>query len=196
MDLGETAHKQTFYDRFYQMVCTALKLGYIDEADIQEDKKDSKDFTTVEKYYGTNFLKNYRENKIHNAVIVTKAHSFRKLLQRRDFIFLGESQSWGRVFETEEQARRELKILLGLDQSMCAALVPPTHLMFIQSYYIAVPGAYDYKDNLRANQFIWEGYGLKKCWVKKVPSSDYQATMDFLKSLRLIGKKVIPKSTK
>lgn len=196
MDLGETVHKKSFYDRFYQLVCTALKLGYIDEADIREDQKDCKDFANVEKYYGTQFLENYRENKIHNAVIVKNAHSFRKLLQRRDFSFLGESQSWGRVFETEDQATREREILLSLDQSMCAELVPPTHLMFNQSYYIAVPGAYDYKEKLRANQFIWEGYGIKKCWVKKVPSSEYQETVNYLKSLRLIGKKVVPKSTR
>lgn len=196
MDIGETAHKQTFYDRFYQMICTALKLGYIDEEDIQEDRKDSKDFENVEKFFGLQFLKDYKDDKICNAVIVKKAYAFRKLLHRRDFSFLGESQSWGRIFETEEQAKNEMNILLSLDQSMEIELVPPTHLMFNQNYYISVEGAYEFKDKLRKSNFIWEGYGFKKRWVKKVPSSEYKETMDYLKTLRLVGKKVVPISTK
>ncbi|WP_137665485.1 hypothetical protein [Enterococcus hulanensis] len=196
MDIGETAHKKTFYDRYYQLLCTALKLGYIDEQDIQDDSKDSKDLMNIEKYFGLSFLNNYREEKIRNAVLVKNAYKFRKLLSRRDFTFLGGSQNWGRVFETEDQANKEIAILNSFEQSINTELVTPSHMFFNQNYYVAVDGAYDFRETLKNNGFIWGGYGFKKCWVKKVPSTEYRETMDFLKDLRLVGKKVVPSGLK
>ncbi|WP_242328218.1 hypothetical protein [Enterococcus avium] len=192
MDLGEIAHKETFYERYYQLICTALKLGYIDENDLKEDQKDSKDLANVEKYYGLDFLKNYQDEKICNAVLVTKAYEFRQLLQRRDFSFLGGSQDWGRVFETEEQAKKEMAILHSFNRGMNVKVVPPATMVFNQNYYVAVSGAYDFRQILGKNGFIWEGFGVKKCWVKKVPSTEYKKTMEFLKELKLVGKKVAP----
>lgn len=72
-------------------------------------------------------------------------------------------------------------------------VVPVLDPIFIQTYYVAVPGAYQYREVLRKEGFIWNGYGFKSAWVKKLPSTDYLKVCSFLKEHRLTGKKVIPK---
>lgn len=194
IDIGDTGHKKSFYERMYLLVCSAIKLGYLDERDLISDSKDSNDYSKLQKYFGSHLFEKYEKSKILNAVRVENGYDSRKLLHRRQFSFLDDSKSWGRIFETEAQAKKEKDILESFDNDLSISLVSPSELVFLQNYYIAVPGAYDCKDELYNNGFIWNGYGHNKCWVKRISSKQYSETMEFLKELRLKGKKVDPKN--
>ncbi|ROX80054.1 hypothetical protein EGW35_13205 [Enterococcus durans] len=193
MDFGETAHKETFYVRFYPLVCTALNKGYINQEDLLLDSQDSSDYKKLCHYYGSSFAQDYTEAKQRNTVVVSNAYNASVLLKRRDFSYLSGQYIWLRKFENEEQAIKEQKILESFNQNLDVRVVPVLDPIFIQTYYVAVPGAYQYREVLRKEGFIWNGYGFKSAWVKKLPSTDYLKVCSFLKEHRLTGKKVIPK---
>ena len=60
----------------------------------------------------------------------------------------------------------------------------------VEDHYIAVPGAYQYREILRKEGFIWNGYGYKNAWIKKILSTEYHKVLDFLREQRLAGKRV------
>ncbi|EMF0114773.1 hypothetical protein OUS11_001325 [Enterococcus hirae] len=190
MDLGDTAHKDTFYSRFYPLVCTALRMGYINQDDLLLDSKDSADYDKLCKYYGTSFANEYTKSKCKNVVQVRQAYDSRKLLKRRDFSYYSKKQLWIRKFETEEQAVNEFQILESLEQGLEIQIVNILDLIFVETYYIAVPGAYQYREVLKEKGFIWNGYGHKNVWIKRIASQEYPEICQFLKANRLIGKKV------
>jgi len=190
MDLGETAHKETFYARFYPLVCTALNKGYINQEDLLMDSQDSSDYKKLCQYYGNSFAKEFTESKEKDTVVVLGAYHARALLKRRDFSYLSSQHMWVRKFENEAQAMRERQILESFHQDFELKVVSFLEPIFIQTYYIAVPGAYQYREILRKEGFIWNGYGYKNAWIKKIPSTEYHKVRDFLKEQRLSGKRV------
>ncbi|EOW1885739.1 hypothetical protein ACNZ61_002944 [Enterococcus hirae] len=190
MDLGETAHKETFYARFYSLVCIALKRGYLNQGDFLTDSKDSSDYKKLCHYYGSSFAKDFTQPKERDTVVVLGAYQARVLLKRRDFSYLPSQQVWVRKFETEAQAMRERQILESFHQDFKLKVVSFLEPIFIQTYYVAVSGAYPYREILRKEGFVWNGYGYKNAWIKKFPSTEYQKVCAFLKEQRLAGKRV------
>lgn len=97
MDLGETAHKETFYARFYPLVCTALNKGYLNQEDLLMDSQDSSDYKKLCQYYGNSFAKEFTESKEKDTVVVLGAYHARALLKRRDFSYLSSQHMWSQL---------------------------------------------------------------------------------------------------
>ncbi|RAS85571.1 hypothetical protein A4U60_09280 [Priestia endophytica] len=41
-------------------------------------------------------------------------------------------------------------------------------------YYLCVSNCYGHRDYLKENSFRWNGYGMKKSWMKKIPTQFLQ----------------------
>lgn len=69
--------------------------------------------------------------------------------------------------------------------------------MRIESYYyLCVSNCYDHRDYLKENGFSWNGYGVKKAWVKKIPMQSLQKEEAMLLHLANVKVKVQPKNNK
>jgi hypothetical protein len=60
-------------------------------------------------------------------------------------------------------------------------------------YYLCVSNCYDHKAYLKENGFMWNGYGMKKAWVKKIPSQSLKTEEAKLLMLPNIKLKVAAK---
>lgn len=190
MDLGDTGHKETFYARLYLLVCTALEKGYLNQEDLLTSSHDCADYRKLCHYYGNSFMKEYTRPREKDTVVVYNAYDSREILKRRDFSYLSNQSLWIRKFETESQAIKERNILKSFQRDLKIKVISFLEVVFVQPYYVAVSGAYQYRDVLRKEGFVWNGYGYENVWIKKFPSTEYANVCTFLKEHRLAGKQV------
>lgn len=195
MDLGESGHKQTFYERFHPLILTSLSLGFIDTEDIVAVDKDTKDLENLEKYCGSMRYWKYevQETALVRTLHVTNSYSCKNLLNRRNYKWFPQLKAWEKDYSNEEQAKNEQALLLSLYPELKIEIMRPIDALLSFHYYLAVTGGFDQKEAMRDAGYIWNGYGVKKAWVKKVPVTEYLNELDFLKGIRVVGKKVTPR---
>lgn len=194
MDLGETGHKKTFYNRFYKLLLTALSFGLVTKDDLENDSKDSRDYKKLIDYHG---IFEYWEYELTEEakicyVLIENAYNQREILKQRGYKFYQKSQSWGKEFPNKLYANRESKLLKDAYSSLELDVVGKPTILFSLNYYVAVHGAYDQRVILKKNGYVWESYGIKGAWVKKVPTRKFYQEELFLKEARLVYKKVTP----
>lgn len=197
MDLGETAHKRSFYDRFHPLLLTALSMGIITQEDLAEDSKDSNDLFKLEDYFRPMKYWEYEltEEARKRYVLVANGFEQKELLKKRGYRYSSKSQTWGKEFPNELYAFRESKLLVETIEGIKAHVVRQATILFSLNYYVAINGAFDQRKLLKENGYRWNAYGIKGHWVKKVPTSLFYAEEAFLKEVRLVFKKVTPKSS-
>lgn len=196
MDLGTSAHKKSFYDRFHALLLTALSLGLITPEDIIKDGQDSNDLKKLIEYYRPIDYWDYEltEQAKKRHVLVTNGYASKDLLKQRGYRYSSKSQAWGKEFPNELYAYREQTLLKESIVDIEAYVVRHSTVLFSLNYYVAIPGAFEFRKILKENGYRWNAYGIKSHWVKKVPTNLFYSEEAFLKDIRLLFKKVTPKS--
>ncbi|MGC3704991.1 hypothetical protein ACPTJ7_14750, partial [Enterococcus faecalis] len=97
---------------------------------------------------------------------------------------------------TQTLAEQEVQVLLrygSKDNFLIRPVISPT---FLSYYYIGIENGYEFRYGLRELGYLWEGYGVKKMWVKKVDAQSYYVELEKLTPFAGIEyKKVTPNIT-
>lgn len=196
-DLDDSNHGATFYERFHQLYMTAVGLKLLEITDIA-DENDAGDYSGMLTYCGD--LSKWKIPDIPDMkkrmVIVKDGRSIRNILKGRGYYWFTVSQTWQREMSTLEEAEREVEFLLKYSNQENLLIRPVISPTFLSYYYIAIENGYEYRYGLKELGYFWEGYGVKKMWVKKVDAQSYYAELEKLTQFADIEyKKVTPNQT-
>ncbi|MFD1902851.1 hypothetical protein GQR36_27200 [Enterococcus termitis] len=169
MDLGESGHKKSFYERLHPLLLTALSLGLIDKRDIWASGDDSADLKNLEKYFGSLDYWKYevQESALVRTLHVTNSYECRNLLNRRGYEWFPQAKAWEKEYPNESEAVNEKEVLQSLYPELEIKIMRPVDALFSFHYYLAVTGAFHVKEQLSQAGYMWNGFGFKKAWVKK-----------------------------
>lgn len=196
-DLGESDHAEPFYQRLYELYLTAVGLNLLELLDVTEET-DARDYSELRTCFGD--VLNWEVPTIKDMekrmVIVKDGRSFRNILKNRSYHWFIVSQTWQKELNTLEEAEREVQFFLAyssLDNLLIRPVISPT---FLSYYYIGIENGYEYRYGLKELGYFWEGYGVKKMWVKKVDAQSYYTELEKLTQFAGIEfKKVTPNQT-
>lgn len=163
MDTGATAHRQPFYERFYQLVREAYRIGLITLEDLYADAQDSKDYEKLEEYFGptSHWDLSLSEQAEKKYVLIANAYEQKEALKERNYRFLQNCHSWGKEFPNELYALRETEVLTSIYPDLSINIVRTPALLFSWNYYLAIAGAYEKRDVLKQHGYRWNAYGVK-----------------------------------
>ncbi|OJG77536.1 hypothetical protein RV10_GL002370 [Enterococcus pallens] len=196
-DLGESDHGKPFFQRLYKLYLTAVGLNLLDLLDVTEET-DAIDYPGLVRHFGE--VSNWEVPSIPDMkkrmVIVKDGRSFRNILKNRGFYWFTMSQTWQKETNTLEEAEREVQFFLDYSSPENLLIRPVISPTFLSYYYIGIENGYEYRYGLKELGYFWEGYGVKKMWVKKVDAQSYYTELEKLTQFAGIEyKKVTPKQT-
>lgn len=193
-DLGESNHGQPFYERLRALYVTAVGLKLLQLTDVLEEV-DAADAQGLQHFCGSinDWDVPLFEDIQKRMVIVKNGRSFKEVLKAHDFKWFSVSHTWQKEIATQALAEKEVQFLLryaSKENFLIRPLITPT---FLSYYYIGIENGYEYRYGLRELGYQWEGYGVKKMWVKKVDSQAYYEELKKLTPFAGIEyKKVMP----
>lgn len=195
--LGDSDHGEPFYQRLYDLYVTAVGLNLLKLLDVTEES-DAGDYQGLLFYFGE--VSNWEIPKIADMekrmVIIKDGRSFRNILKNRKYQWFTVSQTWQKEMNSLEEAEREVQFFLDYstpDNLLIRPVISPT---FLSYYYIGIENGYEYRYGLKKLGYFWEGYGVKKMWVKKVDAQSYYVELEKLTQFAGIEfKKVTPNQT-
>lgn len=198
-DRGDSNHKKPFYDIFYKLIIAALELKIISKRDIITET-DSKDRDTLQKYYGS--IKNWeietRDEYKKDIKIIKVINSFaiKDYLKIRGYKYSKLEQAWIKELKID-RVIDELNKLRRITDEENIKIYDRSDLKIEAIYYIVVLNSFNHKDILKANGYIYNGYGInKKSWNKKINAQDLKAEEEELNELEGIKVKIIKKKAK
>lgn len=196
-DLGTSDHEAPFYERFKQLYVTAVGLKLLKQEDLLEEE-DALDAKHVSRYFGDILSWEIPEIPEINKrmVIVTDGRDFKQVLRVQKFQWFTLSHTWQKEFATLAEAEEAVQFLLRWGKKENFLIRPVFSPTFLAYYYIGVENGYDYRYGLKELGYLWEGYGVKKKWVKKVDAQCYYEELIKLTAFPGIEyKKVTPQLT-
>ncbi|OUZ16399.1 hypothetical protein A5868_001320 [Enterococcus sp. 12F9_DIV0723] len=196
-DLGESDHAEPFYRRLYELYLTAVALNLLELLDVTEET-DAGDYSGLRTYFGnvTNWDVPTIPDMEKRMVIVKDGRSFRNILKNRGYHWFTVSQTWQKEMNTLDDAEREVQFFFDYSEHENLLIRPVISPTFLSYYYIGIENGYEYRYGLRELGYFWEGYGVKKMWVKKVDAQSYYTELEKLTQFAGIEyKKVTPKQT-
>lgn len=197
-DLGESEHTSSFYERYFALLIVAIGLGYLERSDIKEEH-DSGDYGQLVAYYGE--VETWEipvfPHLEKRMVVVKNSYEIRGILKKRNFKFFTMSQTWQKEFPDLETAEIEKKELLKVGKVEDIYIQYVNQVNFLIYYYIGVLNGYEYRYGLKELGYVWEGYGLRDVWVKKVDATAfYEETHKLTQFAGIEFKKMTPNLTK
>jgi len=196
-DTGTSDHGNSFYCRFQKLYVTAVALNLLALRDVL-DEGDAADATGLTYYCGevTSWTIPVIEDIQKRMVIVKDGRAFKNQLKERGFYWFTVSHTWQKEVDTQLLAEREVQLLLPYASKENFLIRPILSPTFLSYYYIGIENGYEYRYGLKTLGYLWEGYGVKKMWVKKVDAQSYYAELEKLTSFPGIEyKKVTPTLT-
>ncbi|AVD54537.1 hypothetical protein BEH_24550 (plasmid) [Priestia filamentosa] len=187
-------HTKAFYDVFYQLLVTAMGMGLVTKEDILTED-DSADKDRLEKHFGPIeewdiSIQDYKKNR--HVVKVYQSFSIKDKLKNQGYKYSSLEQAWTREINEDEVEEEKNTVAQWIDEK--CIVVEQANTMKIESYYyLCVSNCYDHRDYLRENGFRWNGYGVKKAWVKKIPTQSLEKEEARLLHLTNIKVKVATK---
>lgn len=196
-DLGDSDHGEPFYQRLYELCVTAVGLNLLALLDVTEET-DASDYSGLRTYFGD--VSNWEVPTISDMekrmVIVKDGRSFRNILKNRKYQWFTVSQTWQKEMSRLEEAEREVQFLLEYSTPGNLLIRPVISPTFLSYYYIGIENGYEYRYDLKELGYFWEGYGVKKMWIKKVDAQSYYTELEKLTQFAGIEyKKVTPNQT-
>ncbi|EGO5066598.1 hypothetical protein H6228_002518 [Enterococcus faecalis] len=192
MDEGELKQKDAFYERFFLLVSTAMAMDLLTEDTllvyaVKEYDQLVERFGEVSSWELPN-----QTTKNGFTVHVTNSYEARMLLKNRSYRYFTLGKAWEKEFSTKQEAEQEAAFLKQQFPMIQISVLRPVEALLCMHYYIGVSGGFHCKQALYQAGYIWQGYGRKREWVKKVPVSQYNEELSFLHELRLIGQRFTP----
>jgi hypothetical protein len=187
-------HTKAFYEVFYQLLVTAMGMGLVTQEDILTED-DSADKGRLEKHFGPIeeweiSEQDYKKNQY--VIKVKQSFSIKDKLKNRGYKYSSLDQAWTKELNEEEVEEEKSTVAQWIDEK--CIVVEQANTMKIESYYyLCVSNCYDHRDYLKENGFRWNGYGVKKAWVKKIPTQSLQKEEAKLLHLANIKVKVAAK---
>ena len=196
-DLGDSDHAEPFYQRLHELYLTAVALRLLDLLDVTEET-DANDYKGLYRYFGepSNWEVPTIPDMEKRMVIIRNGRSFRNILKNRGFHWFTVSQTWQKEMNTLKEAEREVQFFLNYAEPENFFIRPVISPTFLSYYYIGIENGYEYRYGLKELGYFWEGYGVKKMWVKKVDAQSYYTELEKLTQFAGIEfKKVTPNQT-
>lgn len=188
-----TAHKRRFYEVFRALLITAIQMGYVTYETIRTQET-ANDIATLERYFGRINVK-YDESKDISKdkfiIKVINSYSIKSILQKRDYTYDGVEQSWITEIDGENNLEQEKEYLYSIIDKKNVKVHNAKEIKVEAIYYIVVGNCYDYKDILKNNGYIFNGYNYKNNqWVKKIKAADLNKEKLFLSRMKNIKVKI------
>lgn len=196
-DSGDSDHAEPFYQRLYDLYVIAVGLNLLELLDVTREI-DAGDYFGLRACFGD--ISNWKVPTIPDMekrmVIVKDGRSFRNILKNKGYHWFTVSQTWQKELNTLEEAEREVQFFLAYSASDNLLIRPIISPTFLSYYYIGIENGYEHRYGLKELGYFWEGYGVKKKWVKKVDAQSYYAELQKLTQFPGIEfKKVTPNQT-
>ncbi|WRU97844.1 hypothetical protein RYX51_22470 (plasmid) [Priestia filamentosa] len=188
-------HTKAFYEVFYQLLVTAMGMGLVTQEDILTED-DSADKGRLEKHFGPIeeweiSEQDYKKNQY--VIKVKQAFSIKDKLKNRGYKYSSLDQAWTKELNEEGVEEEKSTVAQWIDEK-CIVTEQANTIKIESYYYLCVSNCYDHRDYLKENGFRWNGYGMKKAWVKKIPTQSLQKEEAKLLHLANIKVKVTAKN--
>ncbi|MBG9813630.1 hypothetical protein ABD68_19230 [Bacillus endophyticus] len=171
----DSDHTKVFYDVFHQLLLTAMGMGLVTAEDILTED-DSADKKRLEKHFGPVEeweIPEQEYKKDRYVIRVYQSFSIKDKLKNRGYKYSSLEQAWTREINEDEVEEEKNTVAQWIDEK--CIVIEQANTMKIESYYyLCVSNCYDHRDYLKENGFRWNGYGVKKAWVKKIPTQSLQ----------------------
>ena len=163
-------HSKTFYEIFHPLLVTAIGMGIMSKQDILTER-DSTDKKWLEKYFGDIekwdiSTLDYKQDSCF--IKVYQSFAIKDKLKNRGYKYSSLEQAWMKEMSASEAEEEKLTVAQWIDEKNIQ--IEQANAIKIEAYYyLCVSNCYDHKAYLKENGFMWNGYGMKKAWVKKIP---------------------------
>lgn len=187
-------HRREFYEIMKKLLVTAISMNIISKNDVLSIV-DSMDKERLSRYFGDinswrvgqiDYKKNFFNVKIINS------YKIRDKLSERGYKYSPIDQSWGKYNLDEyhiENEKEYLKGIVGVDDVI---ITKSNEIIIDAIYYICVHNAYKYKNYLKENGYIFNGFNItKKTWNKKINAHDLDREKEMLKNFQDIKIEVV-----
>ncbi|MFP3844874.1 hypothetical protein [Priestia filamentosa] len=104
---------------------------------------------------------------------VYQSFSIRDKLKSRGYTYSSLEQAWTRKINEDEVEEEKSMVAQWIDEN-CIVMEQANTMKIESYYYLCVSNCYDHRDYLKENGFRWNGYGMKRAWVKKIPTQSLQ----------------------
>lgn len=191
-------HSKEFYEIMYKLLVAAIGMGIINK-DAISTEVDSKDKDRLVKYFGdidTWEIQNVKYKNDIKTFKVTNCFDIKDKLKARGYRYVATEQCWIKdiAIDCAEEEKSFLKSIIDMEN---VKIVSANEINIQVFYYICVLNSYEYKDYLKENGFIYNGFGIKKkSWNKKVLAHDAAVEVEKLNDLTNATIKVISKTQK
>lgn len=169
-------HSKPFYEIFHQLLVTAIGMGGISKQDILT-ARDNTDKKWLEKYFGDIeewdiSTLDYKQDSYF--IKVYQSFSIKDKLKNRGYKYSSLDQAWVKEMSVSE-AEEEKQVVSQWIEEKNIKIEQANTIKIESYYYLCVSNCYDHKAYLKENGFMWNGYGMKKAWVKKIPSQSLKS---------------------
>jgi len=187
-------HSKVFYEILKHLLITAIGMGVMEIEDILS-KNDSDDKKRLERHFGSIeewdiSVVDYKQDSY--LIKVYQSFSIKDKLKNRGYKYSSLEQAWLKEINAAEAEEEKEVVAQWIDEKNIQ--IGQANTIKIESYYyLCVSNCYDHKAYLKENGFMWNGYGMKKAWVKKIPSQSLKSEEAKLLKLPNIKLKVAAK---
>lgn len=187
-------HSKMFYEILKHLLITAIGMGVMSIEDILS-KDDSADKTRLERHFGSIeewdiSAVDYKQDSYF--IKVYQSFSIKEKLKNRGYKYSSLDQAWVKEMSVSE-AEEEKQVVTQWIEEKNIQIEQANTIKIESYYYLCVSNCYDHKAYLKENGFMWNGYGMKKAWVKKIPSQSLKSEEAKLLKLPNIKVKVAAK---
>lgn len=130
---------------------------------------------------------------IPQYVVVKNSYSIRGKLYRSGYQWSQSQKAWIKPFVNQEEAENEKIALWELDSDILVSIQTRLELLFDFDYYVVIKPQLELNQTFQSHGYRYEDYGVKKYYVKRVPTKYFFRERDFLLRLEVPFKLVTPK---
>lgn len=187
---GETGHSKRFYSIYKRLLETAIRLGLLTFKEI-EDLYDIQQLIVAHGPITAkhNSLKHLISGK--SIIKVNKSFAIKDVLKERNYTYNSLEQNWIKELD-DSLVEREVEYLSTIIDKTNIEVRQMQDVEIKAMAYLLVDNCYAYKDVLKKDGYIYQGYKHSKStyWVKKINLEEKQAELDKLKDLNGITVKI------
>ncbi|EGP4752271.1 hypothetical protein LXE15_002528 [Enterococcus faecium] len=136
---------------------------------------------------------NIEQSEIPLYVVVKNSYSIKGKLYRSGYQWNSSQKAWIKSFSTQEEAENEKIALWELDSEIVVSIQTRLEMLFDFDYYVVVKPQLELNQTFQVHGYRYEEYGVKKHYVKRVPTKYFFHERDFLLRLEVPFKLITPK---
>ena len=113
-------------------------------------------------------------------VYVSNGYTIKGELRRWSYDYQKDGKVWHKSFSSQEEAIQEKERLWETAAEIKVEVTTKLERTFDFAYYVAVKPALELNDLFQEHGYAYEAYGVKKHYVKKVPTKKFFQEREFL----------------